>query len=818
MSRILLALLLTLSASLRLCASDDTRPPNVIFLLADDLGYGDLGCYGQELIATPNLDRLAEQGIRFTQAYAGGPVCTSSRSVLMTGLHNGHTPARDNVPHYPTYLDDEDLTIAEVLQEAGYRTGGIGKWSLGDPDTPGRATNQGFDEWFGYLNQDHAHYYWTEYLDDNERRHELPDNAVTREHYSHDLLVERALKFIRSSAKEKDTPFFFYGAFTLPHFSSKEEDKDGLAVPSTDPYTDRDWPEKARKYAAMVHRLDESVGRIVDLVDELGLGENTLILFSSDNGGHSTVWDRFHTSGSLRGFKRDLTEGGIRVPFLARWPGTIPAGTVSDEVIAFQDLFPTFAELADAKFPGALDLDGISVIPALKGESLPDRSEPLYWDYGHNRRYYDQAVRIGNWKAIRLGKNEGRMELYDLSEDIGETTDLATDHPEIVEKIATFMNNAVTPNARYPIGELYRGGAIWRAENHHPSQVKLPPLSQPGEGAWESVEFLFDPQNPPTPSCHSSTLVELPDGQLAAAWFGGTSEPDIDNSIWFTRQIDGEWRAPVEVVDGSEHEASDHRVGNPVLLQTKEGPLLLFYKVVPHEPNRAAAWWGMMTRSDDGGNTWAEPWKLGENEKLGSRPHLIGPVKNRAIQLDDGAILCPSSTEHDGWRVHFEITRDLGKTWEVIGPINDAKNFNAIQPSLLFHADDRWQALCRTKEGVVGQAWSEDAGKTWGPFTATMLPNPNSGTDALTLADGRHLIVYNHTLKRMPFPANRQMLNVAIPEDGRKWTPVLTLEKEERSEFSYPWVMQASDGKVHLTYTWKRKSIRHAVIDPVRFP
>jgi len=805
-------LLLLIIVPLRASANPQ---PNIIFLLADDLGYGDLGCYGQELIDTPNLDRLAAEGIRFTQAYAGGPVCTSSRSVLMTGLHNGHTPARDNVPHYPTYLDEADVTIAEVLKQSGYHTGGIGKWSLGDPNTPGRATNQGFDEWFGYLNQDHAHYYWTEYLDDGERRRELPGNPISHDHYSHDLLTERSLKFIRSSSKEH-APFFFYGAFTLPHFSSKEEDQDGLAVPSTDPYTDRDWPLKAKKYAAMVHRLDRDVGRIAALVDELGIAENTLLIFSSDNGGHSTVWNDFQTSGPLRGFKRDLTEGGIRVPFIARWPGTIAAESVSDEVIAFQDLFPTFAELAGAGIPEGLELDGVPVTAALKGGSLDTEREPLYWDYGHCRPFYDQAVRLKNWKGIRLGKEGGQIQLYDLSDDIGETRDLAGEAPNVVKKIEEIMDSAVTPNARYPIGEIYRGGSIWRAENHHPSKSKLPPLTKPGEGAWESAELLFDLEERPTPSCHSSTIVELPGGQLAAAWFGGTNEPHIDNSIWFTRQVDGEWQQSVAVVDGSEGEVEDHRTGNPVLFQAKEGPLLLFYKVVPHEPNRASAWWGMMTRSDDGGKSWEKPWKLGENEKLGSHPHLIGPVKNRPIQLEDGAILCPSSSEHEGWRVHFELTRDLGKTWEVIGPINDSSNFNAIQPSLLFHSDRHWQVLCRTKEGVVGQAMSEDSGKTWGPFTATPLPNPNSGTDAITLADGRFFIVYNHTLKRAPFPASRNMLNVAISEDGKKWTPVLTLEREEKSEFSYPYVIQSRDGKVHITWTWKRESIRHAVLDPTK--
>lgn len=783
--------------------------PNIIFLLADDLGYGDLGCYGQKLIKTPNLDRLASEGIRFTQAYAGGPVCTPSRSVFLTGLHAGHTPARDNVPHYPTYFDEDDLTIAEVLKDAGYRTGGIGKWSMGDPGTPGRATNQGFDMWYGYLNQDHAHYYYTDYLDRNEGRHELPNNAISRDRYSHDLLTKEAIKFIRES---KDKPFFFYGAYTLPHFSSKHEDPHGLTVPTTDPYTDKEWDLKSKKYASMVHMLDRDVGRIMNELEGLGIAENTLLIFSSDNGGHSTVWDEFDTNGPLRGYKRDLYEGGVRVPFIARWPGEIPEGKVSEEVIAFQDLFPTFAEMAGAEVSGVID--GISVLEALKGEEVQARRDFLYWDYGHCRRFYDQAVRLEDWKGIRLGKEKGKIQLYDLATDVGEETDVSTEHPDVVAKIESIMDNAVTPNPRYPIGKVYKGGAIWLAENYHASESKVPDLAEPGQGSYESAEFIFDPDDRPTPTCHSSSIVETPSG-LVATWFGGTSEPDIDNVIWVSRKVSGNWTKPLQVVDGTEGEERDHRVGNPVLFQPVDGPLMLFYKVVNPEVGRASHWWGMLTTSEDGGKTWSAPWKLGESSKLGEgNPHLLGPVKNKPIQLADGTIYCPSSTEHDGWRVHFELTKDFGKTWEVIGPINDASNFNVIQPSVLTYPDGRMQILCRTKESIIAQSWSEDGGHTWGEITATHLPNPNSGTDAVTLKDGRQLLVYNHTVRKAPFPNNRGMLNVAISSDGKKWDPILTLEKEEGKEFSYPAVIQTSDGKVHITYTWKRETIRHVILNP----
>lgn len=439
---------------------DDGRPPNIVFIMADDLGYGDLGCYGQNKIRTPNIDRLSSEGIRFTQAYAGGPVCTPSRSVLMTGLHIGHTPARDNIPHYSTYLEKDDATVAWVLKNAGYRCGGVGKWSLGDPGTAGSATNKGFDMWFGYLNQDHAHYYYPEYLDDSYRsennyRFELPGNTASKEFYSHDLMVERSLQFIRDSHNE---PFFLYAAFTLPHFSAPDEDEDRLTIPSTEPYASTDWDSQAKKYASMITLLDRDVGRIVNLIDELGLGRNTLIIFTSDNGGSRSSWSGFNTNGPLRGHKADVTEGGIRVPFIARWPGKVPAGVTSEEVIAFQDMMPTFAELAGRDVPNT---DGVSIVNALLGKPLQVRHEYLYWDYGHCRSRYDQAVRLGNWKGIRLGQGS-KIQLYNLENDIGEERDLAGRYPKIVREIENIMKTAATPSERYPVGKRYTGGPIWK--------------------------------------------------------------------------------------------------------------------------------------------------------------------------------------------------------------------------------------------------------------------------------------------------------------------------------------------------------------------
>ena len=302
----------------------------------------------------------------------------------------------------------------------------------------------------------------------------------------------------------------------------------------------------------------------------------------------------------------------------------------------------------------------------------------------------------------------------------------------------------------------------------------LPKKAEPGSGALISAGLVYPLDDKPTPECHASTVEETPGG-IVAAWFGGKHEKNTDVGIWFARMgADGSWSKAVELVDGSEGEDKEYPCWNPVLFQPKEGPLMLFYKVGP----TPSSWWGMLISSADGGKTWSKPTRLGKDPAVG---HLIGPVKNKPEQLDGGAILCPSSSEHDGWRVHFEVTRDLGKTWEVIGPINDGKEFGAIQPSVLVHGGGKLQVMCRSRQNVVTQAWSEDNGNSWGKMTGSSLPNPNAGTDAVTLKDGRHLIVYNHTTRKA---GGRAMLNVALSSDGKTWTPVMTLEKEDTGEFS----------------------------------
>ena len=352
-----------------------------------------------------------------------------------------------------------------------------------------------------------------------------------------------------------------------------------------------------------------------------------------------------------------------------------------------------------------------------------------------------------------------------------------------------------------------------RAPNDITGKYYLPPLANPGQGAYVKSELIYSLDDKPTPECHASTIVETPFG-LVAAFFAGTYEKHDDVGIRVSRLVDGKWTRPVEVANGIQDETLRYPCWNPVLFLPKGGSLMLFYKVGP-DPT---SWWGMVMSSDDGGKSWSKPVKLGEDKKIG---HLLGPVKNKPVQLDDGTIICPSGAEYEpaedsvDWMVHFEITKDLGKTWEVVGPINDGVEFDAIQPSILTYPDGRMQVLCRTRQDVVAQSWSDDGGKTWSEMTATSLPNPNSGTDAVTLTDGRQLLVYNHTTKKGDEPKGRNMLNVAISDNGIDWTPVMTLENvPAESGYSYPAVIQSSDGMVHITYTYLRETVKYVVIDP----
>lgn len=459
---------LCLSLLLFACGTDtapksepEPSKPNIILIVADDLGYGDLGVYGQKEIRTPNLDRMASEGMRFTDHYAGSTVCAPSRSSLMTGLHTGHTPIRGNKEIQPMGqhpIADEVVTVAEVLKSAGYATGLIGKWGLGGPDTSGIPNRQGFDYFFGYLGQRHAHNYYPEFLFRNEERvplnNKLPEPvrgdgagvAVEKNDYSHDLIAGEALEFVEL---QKENPFFLCLTLTIPH-ANNEAKKEGMEVPDLGDYADRDWPEPQKGHAAMISRMDADLGRLFAKIRELGLDEQTVIFFTSDNGPHSEGGndpDFNDSNGPLRGIKRDLYEGGIRVPLIARWPGRIEAGGTSQHVSAFWDFVPTLAELAGAEAPSGLD--GISMLPTLLSEGEQRNHEQLYWEF-HEGKSSKQAVRRGQWKGVRLDP-KGPLELYDLSADIGEANDVAAQHPDVVESIEAYLAGARTESEFWPL-------------------------------------------------------------------------------------------------------------------------------------------------------------------------------------------------------------------------------------------------------------------------------------------------------------------------------------------------------------------------------
>jgi hypothetical protein len=334
------------------------------------------------------------------------------------------------------------------------------------------------------------------------------------------------------------------------------------------------------------------------------------------------------------------------------------------------------------------------------------------------------------------------------------------------------------------------------------------PVVHAASGSAAVLAAGFVNKGAPYPSCHASTLVEVSPGVLVAAWFGGTAERNPDVGIWVARREEGRWLPGVEVANGVQPGGPRLPTWNPVLFQPKGGPLQLFYKVGPSP----STWWGMVIASTDGGKSWGVPRRLPDG--------ILGPIKNKPVQLADGTWLAGSSTEGnpDGWRVHFELSRDAGATWSKIGPVGKGPAFDAIQPSILFHRDGSLQALGRSKQGVIVQTWSKDEGRTWTRLTAIDLPNPNSGTDAVTLADGRQLLVYNHSAHRAAeAKGNRYPLDVAVSRDGLSWKRVLTLETEPcAAGYSYPAVIQSADGRIHVTYTWDRKLIKHVELDPAQ--
>lgn len=457
-------------------------PPNIVYIMVDDMGYGDLGCFGSKAVKTPNIDKLAKRGMMFTDAYAGCTVCAPTRSTLMTGYHMGRTYMRLNTGGVP--LRDEDVTVAEVLKKAGYRTGGFGKWGLGDIDTPGVPEKQGFDHFFGYYHQIHAHRFLPDYLVRNGKKVALPGNegfynkhkkpgAFPRvdpdtgqvRQYTQDLIFDEMKGFIKDAVKSGQ-PFFCYAPWTPPHSEYKIPDDD----PAWKLYKDKPWSNEAKVHAAFCSQVDRHVGETIALLEKLGVADNTIVFFTSDNGASERFEGELDSSGPLRGRKRDMHEGGLRTPLIVAWPGKIEPGKTSDLPTYSPDVMPTLAEIAGAKAQAAVpkDIDGLSIAPTLLQRDAQLIHEHLYWEWSR----YDwkkgelaanglqQAVRMGKWKAVKMGGDKPML-LYDLSVDLGEQNDLSKTHPKIAKQLAELMNSSRTkmlPQAEpeMPKGKKYR--------------------------------------------------------------------------------------------------------------------------------------------------------------------------------------------------------------------------------------------------------------------------------------------------------------------------------------------------------------------------
>ncbi len=450
--------------------AEDESPqkPNIIYIMADDLGYADLGSYGQQLFSTPNIDQLAKEGMRFTDHYAGTAVCAPSRCVLVTGKHTGRAAIRGNrlwLPHGDTPLADSIETVAEILKPVGYTTGMIGKWGLGISETEGNANAQGWDYFYGYTDQVLAHNYWPEYLVKNGEKVMLENEvkyldttawhrgygsySTVKKEYSNDLFTTEALNFIE---REKDNPFLLYLPYTIPHNNGEAPAGQKQEVPEFGSYAEKDWAADTIGYAAMIERLDNYVGQIVQKIDDLGLDENTLIIFTSDNGpmqervGFTAFFD---SNGQLRGGKRDLYEGGIRIPFIARWKGKVQAGSESDHPSYFTDFLATACDIAGIEPPS--DTDGISYLPTLLGETQP-KHEYLYFEFHEGNKA--QAIRSGKWKAVRnnvFTDPDAAWELYDLSKDIAESNNIAGEYAEKVAELAAMAEKAHVTDAEWPL-------------------------------------------------------------------------------------------------------------------------------------------------------------------------------------------------------------------------------------------------------------------------------------------------------------------------------------------------------------------------------
>ena len=462
------------SSSVDYKAKLEGKKPNVVLILVDDLGFGDLGCYGQQTLTTPIIDQMAKDGLSFTTMYTGAPVCAPSRASILTGKHTGHTNVRGNSP--AQLLSDDEITIAKMMKTAGYTTGCIGKWGIGHPPPVDDPAKKGFDHFYGYINMWHAHNFYPEFLYKNgekvplKNKTQLVDGknpwahmpegtgvAEVKEEYVHNLFDAEAMSFIESN---KENPFFLYMAYNVPH-ANNEGIPDGMEVPDYGEYANEDWPDQEKGFAAMIRNIDNSVGMIIEKLKAEGLAENTIVMFCSDNGPHQEgghMMDFFNSNGDLNGMKRDLYDGGVRTPFIAYWPGMIEADTKTEHVAAFWDFHPTFGELVGADLSNE-QIDGISFLPTLLGDSAAQKAHDfLYWEfYELDGR---QSVIADGYKAVKfkIQTDEPYWELYNLETDPGESNNIAEQHPEILEKMQKIMDeqhgefdkaDLFTPNSQY---------------------------------------------------------------------------------------------------------------------------------------------------------------------------------------------------------------------------------------------------------------------------------------------------------------------------------------------------------------------------------
>ncbi|WP_321996670.1 arylsulfatase [Draconibacterium orientale] len=446
--------------------------PNVILVLVDDMGYGDLSFYGQKTLSTPIIDKMATEGMHFTNMYTGSTVCAPSRASLMTGKHTGHTNVRGNLP--AQLLSDDELTIAKVFKNAGYATGGIGKWGIGHPPPYDDPQKKGFDYFYGYINMWHAHNFYPEFLIENGEKvplknkttlvdgknpwADMPEGtgvAAVREEYVHNLFDKKAIDFIE---KNKDNKFFLYMAYNVPHANNEGGPfaGDGMEVPDYYEFAEKDWPQPEKGFASMIRNIDNSVGMLLDKVKELGLDDNTMVIFCSDNGPHQEgrhIMEFFNSNRELRGMKRDFYDGGVKTPFIVRWPGVIKEGTSSDQVFAFWDFLPTFTDLVDVEKPK--ETDGISFLPTLLGQEQNKEHDYLYWEFFELGG--KQAILKDNWKAVKLNvrgpKEKVIFELYNLESDPEETNNVAEQYPALVKEFEELFLSARDEFAVTPLFE-----------------------------------------------------------------------------------------------------------------------------------------------------------------------------------------------------------------------------------------------------------------------------------------------------------------------------------------------------------------------------